>query len=31
LPVTWEQISVRNGWVKLEGEVEWQFQRQTAE
>jgi osmotically-inducible protein OsmY len=33
LPVSSENIKiiVRNGWVTLEGEVEWQYQRQTAE
>ena len=25
------KVLVKNGWVTLEGEVEWQFQRQTAE
>jgi osmotically-inducible protein OsmY len=33
LPISWERIKViiRGGWVTLEGEVEWQYQRQTAE
>jgi osmotically-inducible protein OsmY len=33
LPFSYEQIKavVRNGWVTLEGDVEWQHQRQTAE
>jgi len=33
LPNSWEQIKVvvRKGWVTLEGEVEWNFQRQRAE
>src|ERR1700716_4371936 len=33
LPVTWEHIKVvvKNGWVNLEGQVEWQYQRSTAE
>jgi osmotically-inducible protein OsmY len=33
LPISWENIKsiVKNGWVTLEGEVEWQYQRQTAE
>jgi osmotically-inducible protein OsmY len=33
LPISWEHIKVvvKNGWVTLEGEVEWQYQRQTAE
>jgi osmotically-inducible protein OsmY len=33
LPISWENIKVivRNGWITLEGEVEWQYQRQTAE
>jgi osmotically-inducible protein OsmY len=33
LPISWENIRVivRNGWVTLEGEVEWQYQRRTAE
>jgi osmotically-inducible protein OsmY len=33
LPVSWENIKivVKNGWVTLEGEVQWQYQRQTAE
>jgi osmotically-inducible protein OsmY len=33
LPVSYEQIKVvvRNGWVTLEGEVEWNYQRETAE
>jgi osmotically-inducible protein OsmY len=33
LPVSSEHIKVivKNGWVTLEGEVEWQFQRDTAE
>lgn len=33
LPYSWENIKliVKDGWVNLEGEVEWQFQRDTAE
>ena len=33
LPFSHEEIKavVRNGWVTLEGDVEWQYQRQTAE
>jgi osmotically-inducible protein OsmY len=33
LPISWQSIKVivKNGWVTLEGEVEWQYQRQTAE
>ena len=33
LPFSYERIKavVRNGWVTLEGDVEWQYQRQTAE
>jgi osmotically-inducible protein OsmY len=33
LPVSYEQIKavVRNGWLTLEGDAEWQYQRQTAE
>ena len=33
LPFSYEQIKavVRNGWVTLEGDVGWQYQRQTAE
>src|ERR1700730_6778683 len=33
LPISWENIKVlvRNGWVALEGTVEWQYQRSTAE
>jgi osmotically-inducible protein OsmY len=33
LPISYEQIKavVRDGWVTLEGEVEWQYQQQTAE
>jgi osmotically-inducible protein OsmY len=33
LPISSEQIKVvvKNGWVTLEGEVEWQYQRNTAE
>ena len=33
LPSTWEKIrvTVENGWVKLEGEVEWHYQRELAE
>jgi osmotically-inducible protein OsmY len=33
LPVSWEQIKVvvKDGWMTLEGEVEWQYQRVTAE
>jgi osmotically-inducible protein OsmY len=32
LPISWENIKiiVKNGWVTLEGEIEWQRQRQTA-
>ena len=33
LPYSWENIKVivKDGWVHLEGEEEWQFQRDTAE
>jgi len=33
LPTSWERIKVivKNGYVNLEGEVEWQYQRETAE
>jgi osmotically-inducible protein OsmY len=33
LPVSYEQIKVvvRNGWVTLEGEAEWNYQREAAE
>ena len=33
LPYSWENIKVivKDGWVQLEGEEEWQFQRDTAE
>src|ERR1700732_799891 len=33
LPISSERIKVviKNGWVSLEGQVEWQYQRQTAE
>jgi osmotically-inducible protein OsmY len=33
LPISSEHIKVviKNGWVSLEGQVEWQYQRQTAE
>jgi osmotically-inducible protein OsmY len=33
LPISSEKIKVivKNGWVTLEGDVEWQYQRQTAE
>jgi osmotically-inducible protein OsmY len=33
LPISADQIKVvvQNGWVNLEGEAEWQYQRQTAE
>ena len=33
LPVTWEKIKVivSKGWVTLEGEVEWNYQREAAE
>jgi osmotically-inducible protein OsmY len=33
LPISSEHIKVivKNGWVTLEGEVEWQYQRETAE
>jgi osmotically-inducible protein OsmY len=32
LPISWEKIKVvvRNGWVTLEGEVQWNYQRDTA-
>jgi osmotically-inducible protein OsmY len=32
LPISYEQIKavVRDGWVTLEGEVEWQYQQQTV-
>ena len=32
LPYSWENIKVivKDGWVHLEGEEEWQFQRDTA-
>jgi osmotically-inducible protein OsmY len=32
LPVSWEQVKlvVKNGWVTLEGEVEWNYQRDAA-
>jgi osmotically-inducible protein OsmY len=33
LPISYERIKtiVKNGWITLEGQVEWQYQRQTAE
>jgi osmotically-inducible protein OsmY len=33
LPVSWERIKVivEDGWITLEGEVEWQYQREWAE
>ena len=33
LPISWENIKVivRNGWVTLEGNFEWQYQKNTAE
>ena len=33
LPYSWEKIRVivKNGWVMLEGDVEWNYQRQRAE
>jgi osmotically-inducible protein OsmY len=33
LPISWENIkvTVKNGWVTLEGEVEWQYQKTAAE
>jgi osmotically-inducible protein OsmY len=33
LPISWENIKVivKNGWVSLEGNVEWQYQKNTAE
>jgi osmotically-inducible protein OsmY len=33
LPISYQSIKivVKNGWVTLEGQVEWQYQRQTAE
>jgi osmotically-inducible protein OsmY len=33
LPTSWERIKVivKNGYINLEGEVEWQYQRETAE
>src|ERR1700726_1618769 len=33
LPISYERVKavVRDGWVTLEGEVEWQYQQQTAE
>jgi osmotically-inducible protein OsmY len=32
LPISWERIKVivKNAWITLEGQVEWQYQRQTA-
>src|SRR4030081_3093795 len=33
LPISYEQIKavVKDGWITLEGEVEWQYQQQAAE
>jgi osmotically-inducible protein OsmY len=33
LPLSWEKIkvTVKDGWVTLEGQLEWQYQRTTAE
>jgi osmotically-inducible protein OsmY len=33
LPISWERIKVvvKDGWVTLEGQFEWQYQRSTAE
>jgi osmotically-inducible protein OsmY len=33
LPYTWEEIRVvvKNGWLRLEGEVEWNYQRERSE
>ncbi|WP_337918645.1 BON domain-containing protein [Pseudaminobacter soli (ex Zhang et al. 2022)] len=33
LPLTWDKIkvTVKNGWVTLEGEVDWNYRRTTAE
>ena len=33
LPLSYKEIKVtaRNGWITLEGDVEWQYQKQTAE
>jgi osmotically-inducible protein OsmY len=33
LPISYEEIKViaKNGWATLEGEVEWQYQKQTAD
>ena len=33
LPISWDRIKVivKNAWITLEGEVEWNYQRQTAE
>ncbi len=33
LPISWDHIKVivKNAWITLEGEVEWNYQRQTAE
>jgi osmotically-inducible protein OsmY len=33
LPLSWERIKpiVNKGWIRLEGEVEWNYQRQSAE
>jgi osmotically-inducible protein OsmY len=33
LPYSWEQIKVivKNGWITLEGDVEWNYQRERAE
>src|ERR1700730_7576270 len=33
LPYAWEKIRiiVKNGWITLEGEVEWNYQRERAE
>jgi osmotically-inducible protein OsmY len=31
LPISYERIKAKDGWVTLEGEVEWQYQQQAAE
>jgi osmotically-inducible protein OsmY len=33
LPISWDRtkVIVKNAWITLEGEVEWNYQRQTAE